>query len=301
VIERHFDRSLQGLAYTVDTAIPINDPSLFEAYRDELWRLQDITGKPIDVVVNDTLKRSLGLLKQNDDDTGRRFTTAMEGLIAEFGCAVICNAHQPKSGPDAGIAGSGDFNANCPVTPHLIGEKDERGRLTAIECRFEPKFRVGPVPKPFTARAISVALPKPVGGVVSDLVLVALSDAEQAARKPARAARLVEQEDCRIIERALCEAGARDLDTGLTTEVFVLRLVGPRREGESDNDYATRKTQWKAKLDNGARRSPAFARFFEMDHRGGNREDAVRIPRPVRRWFTKTEPQPAPVPPANEY
>lgn len=285
VIERHFDRSLQGLVYTVGTAIPINDPNLFEAYRDELHRLQDITGKPIDIVVNDTLKRSLGLLKQNDDDTGRRFTAAMEGLIADFGCPILCNAHQPKSGPDGAIAGTGDFTANCPVTPHLIGKKDGRQQLASIECRFEPKFRVGPAPQPFTVKAVPVALPKLVAGVASDLVLVAISEAEQASRAPSRAARMAEEEDCRRIERTLCEAGARDLDSGLTTEVLVVRLVGSRWEGESDNDYAKRKKSWKDRLDNGARRpegNPAFGRYFDLDHRG---DRSLRIPRPVRKWF----------------
>jgi hypothetical protein len=191
--------------------MPINDPSLFEAYRDELRRLQDITGKPIDVVINDTLKRSLGLLKQNDGDTARRFTMAMEGLIAEFGCSILCNAHQPKSGADGGVVGSGDFTANCPVTPHLIADHDGTGRLAGITCRFEPKFRVGPAPLPFVAKTVSVPLPRPVAGFASDLILTALSEDEQAGRiMPARAARLSEQEDCREIER-VCATGGRTI------------------------------------------------------------------------------------------
>jgi hypothetical protein len=285
-IEQRFERSLQGLVYTVDTAIPINDPNLFNIYRDELRRLQDIAGKPIDIIANDTLKRSLGLLKQNDDDTGRRFTLAMEGLIDEFACPILCNAHQPKSGPDGAIAGSGDFTANAPVTPHLMSEKDSSGRLISVECRFEPKFRVGPAPMPFTARCEPVTLPAPIGGVVSDLVLVALTAAEQAGRiTPAKARLLSEQEDRRTVERVLAEQGAHDLDSGLLGEVLSGYLAGGRLDGETENEHALRKRGWKTKLDNGARRpegNPAFAGLFDMDARG---DGTPRIPRPMRRWF----------------
>ena len=290
-IEQHHQRSLQGLVYTVETAIPINDPSLFEAYRDELRRLQDITGKPIDVVLNDTLKRSLGLLKQNDDDTARRFTMAMEGLVAEFACPILCNAHQPKSGADGGVAGSGDFTANCPVTPHLVAEHDSTGRLAGIRCRFEPKFRVGPMPLPFTVRTVSVPLPRPVAGITSDLVLTALSAEEEAGRvTPARAARLSEQEDCREIERVCRERAAHDLDSGITTEVLTTYLAGNRREGEAENDHAQRRHEWKQRLDNGARRpkgNPYLAGYFAMDHRG---DGTLRVPRPVRKWFVPRAP-----------
>jgi hypothetical protein len=286
VIETQFGQSLQGLVYTVGTAIPINDPNLFNAYQDELRRLQDLTGKPIDIVVNDTLKRSLGLLKQNDDDTGRKFTFAMEGLIEEFGCPILCNAHQPKSGADGAIAGSGDFTANCPVTPHLIGEKDGLGRLVSMECRFEPKFRVGPAPAPFAARAVLVTLPKPVGGVTSDLVLVALTPLEQAQRvTPAKAARLSEQEDRRTVERVLSDRKAQDLDTAISTEYLAQLLAGDRHDGETENDHLGRRYAWKQKLDNGARRpagNPTFAGLFAMDNRG---DASLAIRRPVRRWF----------------
>jgi hypothetical protein len=285
-IETHYQQSLQGLVYTVQTAIPINDLSLFEAYRSELKRLQDITGRPIDIVLNDTLKRSLGLLKQNDDDTARRFTMSMEGLIDEFGCTIICNAHEAKSGPDGGIAGSGDFTANCPVTPHLIAVRDG-GKLMGISCRFEPKFRIGPAPEPFTVKTVAVPLPRPVAGFTSDLVLRAMSAEEEAQRPtPAREARLSEQEDCREIERVCGEHGAHDLDSGMTTEVITLSLAGARREGESENDYAARRHAWKQRLDNGARRpegNPRLARYFAMDNRGG--EGTLRIPRPIRKWF----------------
>jgi hypothetical protein len=178
-IEQHYGRSLEGLAFTTDLAIPLTDPRLFEAYRDELRRIQDITGKPIDLIVNDTLTRSLGTLNPNDAETGQLFTTAMEALIDEFGATLICNAHEPKTGGT--ISGTQVFLNNAPVTPNLTREgKDDTD--FRIRCTMEPKFRIGPKPKPFTVKGHLVPLPKPVAGTSTDLVFKMLAPAEEPRR-----------------------------------------------------------------------------------------------------------------------
>jgi AAA domain len=173
-IERFHDTSLQGLVCTVDGSIPVGNAGsakdLLSAYRDELHRLQDESGKAVEIIGNDHLKKSLGALKQNDDDAARQFTAVMEKLASEFGCTIICNAHQPKYGAEGLIAGSGDFTAACAVTPHLKAVTDGRKRLIGIDCEFDPKFRIGPKPDAFNVRALPVELPAPVAGFPTDLV-----------------------------------------------------------------------------------------------------------------------------------
>jgi hypothetical protein len=119
------------------------------------------------MILNDTLGRSIAGLKPNDQETGQIFTSAMERLIAEFETTILCSAHQPKSGD--GISGTQVFLDNAPVTPHVEGIKSG-GQLHGFKVTMEPKFRVGPPPKPFTVKARAVALPEVVNGSHSDLV-----------------------------------------------------------------------------------------------------------------------------------
>ena len=167
-IEQHYRRSLDGLVFTTDLAIPLTDPALFARYRDELRRIQDITGKPIDMILNDTLGRSIQGLKANDQETGYRFTAAMEQLIGEFNTTILCSAHDNKSASGT-ISGTQTFLDAAPVTPHIEGLKTA-GELRGFKVTMEPKFRVGPPPKPFTVRALPVVLPSAVNGSHSDIV-----------------------------------------------------------------------------------------------------------------------------------
>jgi len=57
-----------------------------------------------------------------------------------------------------------------PVTPHIEGYRTSGNQLTGFTVTMEPKFRVGRPPKPFTVRALSVALPKSVNGAHTDLI-----------------------------------------------------------------------------------------------------------------------------------
>jgi hypothetical protein len=168
-IEQHYARSLEGLVFTTDLAIPLTDPTLFARYRDELKLIQDMTGKPIDLIVNDTLGRSIHGLNPNDQETGHIFTAGMEGLIQEFNTTLICSAHRPKSDSST-ISGTQVFLDNVPVTPHIEGHRTGGNQLTGFTVTMEPKFRVGPPPKPFTVRALAVVLPKPVNGAHTDMI-----------------------------------------------------------------------------------------------------------------------------------
>jgi len=166
-IEEHFCRSLEGLVFTTDTAIPLTDPNLLDAYRADLHAIQRITGKPIDLIVNDTLTRSLGEMKPNDAETGQLFTTVMETLIRDFNTTILCTAHEPKTGGT--ISGTQVFLNNARVTPHLerVGKDDTDFRIV---CEMEPKFRIGPKPKPFTVLGRAVPISSGIDGVASDLV-----------------------------------------------------------------------------------------------------------------------------------
>lgn len=166
-IEQRYGRSLDGLLYTTDLALPLDDLPLFAECVAEIRRIRDLAGRPIDAIFDDTLGRSLGTLPPNDGETGHPFTVAMEKLIAEFGCSVIVNAHEPKTGGT--ISGTQRFLDNAPVTPHVEGIKSGP-ELRGFKVTMEPKYRIGAPPKPFTAHAEPVALPEPVNGSHTDLV-----------------------------------------------------------------------------------------------------------------------------------
>src|SRR5262249_31984935 len=72
-IAQHHKRPLQGPVYTTDLALPLDNPDVFEECREEIRRIQRETGKPIDLIVDDTLGRSLGSLPPNDGETGHKF------------------------------------------------------------------------------------------------------------------------------------------------------------------------------------------------------------------------------------
>jgi hypothetical protein len=227
-IEEYFGRSLEGLVYTTDLAIPITDPNLLSEYRDELRLIQDISGKPIDLVLNDTLTRSLGGLKPNDAETGQQFTQAMEALISEFNTTIICNAHEPKTGGT--ISGTQVFLNNAPVTPHLerVGKDDTDFQII---CEMEPKFRVGPKPKPFTVKGHAVPIPKRVDGIASDLVFKITEPSERAGKSDKEPLRL------RVIV-ALREL-TNTSDDYVTVPVVAATLY-PKELDEEDKDYRKR-------------------------------------------------------------
>jgi hypothetical protein len=226
-IEHHYVRSLEGLVFTTDLAIPLTDRSLFQRYRDELKLIQDITGKPIDLIVNDTLGRSIHGLKPNDQETGQIFTAGMEGLIQEFNTTILCVAHQPKS--DSGtISGTQVFLDNAPVTPHIVGTK-LGGQLSKFRVTMEPKFRVGAPPKPFTAVARTVPLPTPVNGSHSDLIFTTEPGSGQGfAGSEVRTAILaaLPKDGTKMHIQCVCDA------TGLTKDTIGRHVRGMRAGGK---------------------------------------------------------------------
>jgi hypothetical protein len=229
-IESYNECELQGKVFVVENAIPLHKQGLRKSYVDELHRLQDITGKHIEIIGNDTLKRSLGSLSQNDDDTAREFTDMMEGLSEEFGATILCNSHQPKSGAARGIAGAGDFMDCGPVTPHLIGRKHPKTQqLLGVKCVFEPKFRIGPTPPSFYAECVTVPLLEPYNGHTSDLVLVSDSRGDEAP-EPAEG-----PTQFQIWHDLLTQLGRRDWEHGLTDRQWAAELV-KRGFGEGDDE-----------------------------------------------------------------
>jgi hypothetical protein len=147
---------------------------MFEECKEEIRRVQRETRRPIDAIIDDTLGRSIGVLPENAAETGHIFTREMEGLIQEFQCPVIVNAHEPKSGGT--ISGTQRFLNNAPVTPKIEGEKDAGKQLVGFTVTMDPKYRIGPTPKPFSVKAITVSIPEPVNGASSDLVFVVKED-----------------------------------------------------------------------------------------------------------------------------
>jgi hypothetical protein len=91
--------SLEGLLFTADIAIPLTDKDLLRRYRDELRAIEDIAGRKIDLIMNDTLGRSIAMLNPNDQQTGQIFTAAMDELVREFGHRLCAWRINPRARP----------------------------------------------------------------------------------------------------------------------------------------------------------------------------------------------------------
>jgi hypothetical protein len=167
-IAQHYNWNPQGRVFSTDLALPLDDPETLQECWNEIDRVRRETGKPIDAIFDDTLARTIGSLPPNDGETGHRFSMHMEALIREFGCPVIVNAHEPKSGGT--VSGTQRFLDYCPVTPHIIGHKTPDLQLTGFTVKMEPKYRIGPTPKPFSVAATTVRLPQVVNGAHTDLI-----------------------------------------------------------------------------------------------------------------------------------
>jgi hypothetical protein len=224
-VAKHYGRSVEGLVFTTDLALPLDNDAVFKECVEEIRRIQRETGKPIDAIIDDTLGRTLGSLPPNDGETGDKFTRYMEELIREFRCPVIVNAHEPKAGGT--ISGTQRFLDNCPVTPHIKGHKDGDLQLTGFTVRFEPKYRIGRTPKPFSVEAQTVELPAPVNGSHTDLVFTTTS---RPAERDEYRGQVVE-----AIAHLLKQEGGE-----YTNVPAVCRHLNPIEEGESEEDYKKR-------------------------------------------------------------
>ncbi len=270
-IEKKYGRSLDGLVFTVADAIPIYDPDA-EKYFDEIRRVEKETGERFVLFLNETLKRSIGANNQKDHEIGAQFNKTMEDLIKEFGATMICTAHQPKSGADAGIAGSQTFMDNAPVTPHLIRiGKDP----FEIRCEFEPKFCVGPKPQPFTVKGSPVALGKTIGGHSTDLVFMALSAAEE---RQARKRNAAWESDVMNVKRALWRLKAIGADRSRTTLVLATDIVSYAETGvwKTDSERLEKVGDLVKRLRNSARSTT----------RGGRAESSADHV-PLWPWFER--------------
>ena len=284
VLETHYGVTLDRV-FTVDGAFPVTDADLAEKMCEEMTRIEKQTGEKIVIAMNDTLKRSIGAMPQNAGETGMMFTTAMETVIRRFGCTILVNAHQPKSGAEGKIAGTGTFIDNAPVTAHLRDISPGK-ELSEIICDFEPKFRIGPKPKPFVVKAIAVPLAQPVAGFSSDLVFQALEPAE-AAQRAAQHHKEVNA-DTREMRRVIFEEGAHTRETGLWTPRFAELLTGAVNLYKDENAYRVKVEEWKRKLNSGAnprkqrsgKKSPAkFEGWFEKDMIDGKGEVRWFLPK----------------------
>jgi RecA-family ATPase len=221
-IERQYaaaHRGLHGRVLVVPAAIPIDGSAESQETVAKLWR--DLArlqkgGRKVRMIVNDTLKKSLGPLESNKSEVAHAFSRHMDTLADHFECAVLVNAHMPKSGN--GIGGSKDFENAASWTYELTGLKDSDNRLTGIEAKGV-KARTGQQPGKFRVTAERVPLEKPVGGNTHDLVMVWQQDV-----KPARPD--VDAIVVRVRE-VLDAKGAIDKEHGIMTETLIGELVGP--------------------------------------------------------------------------
>jgi hypothetical protein len=208
-----------------DHALPVGQEDRLEADLNDLRELQyelEDMGERIALIVNDTLKRSIDTMQANDSAVAAKFTNVVEGLRKEFGCAVLVNAHPPKSG--TGIGGSEDILNAATHSFHLIGRKDGPWLKSVRCCQLaDDKNRVGVV-EPFVVDCRLVELPKAVGGNTHDVILGNY-------RKDGTKAK---QDDAPVVEcTAEVEAPAVD------PEKRVEEICERHRQGQSNKRIAT--------------------------------------------------------------
>lgn len=182
-----YNRSVEGRIYVAPVALPVDDDEKLKYLKGKVHDIQRASGRPIDAILNDTLGRSLGSKSPNDAEVAQYFSVVMEGLTKEFGCAVICTAHQPKAGGT--IAGSQIFVNNAPVTIHVEGDFDTDNQLIGFSNKFAPKYRIGPTPPRFRVIAETVTLPWASNNNRTDIVFRMAAEPEadaegKAPRKP---------------------------------------------------------------------------------------------------------------------
>jgi uncharacterized protein YndB with AHSA1/START domain len=178
------NRSIEGHIFVSSIALPAGEDkaALRQACFDEVRRIQAITGKKIDALFNDTTGRSVGTDNINDAPVAQNFCDVANEAIHEFHCPFISTAHDPKAG--GSIAGSQVFENNASVTAFIEGEFDENRKLTGFNVTFTPKYRCGPTPDAFYAKAETVTLPWEVNGVNTDVVF-RVADGSARRGKPA--------------------------------------------------------------------------------------------------------------------
>jgi len=273
VAQKYCDGDLARLnTFTVQTAIPLDDPNLWEKYYDEVKRFVKKRG-PLGCIGNDTLKRSIGSLKQSENETADRFTKVMEGLAKEFSCSVICNAHEPKAGASGYIAGSKDFTNAASVTPHLIRTSEKPFN---VKIEFEPKYRIGARPSPILIHGHAQQLPAPVSGQTSDLCFTAVSDAE-AQRLSVETGPVAElRGDRETVAAALVRLKWHEFIGGGITPTFAAYLAGDAANYKNRAEYDNAVTTWGKKLLNGTRSRTTkkgkkmrtrYDGYFEIDNR----------------------------------
>src|SRR5262249_17467060 len=107
-------------------ALPLDDEAALDKYLAALHfhhgRLK-AEGKRIGLVANDTLKRSIGTLDANRNETAAKFSQVFEGIAADLGCAVLVNAHDTWSSGE--IGGSKDYTNFVPWSLHTPRRRQE--------------------------------------------------------------------------------------------------------------------------------------------------------------------------------
>lgn len=232
-------------------------------------------GAPLRLIGLDTLSRALQAGNVSDPDTAQLAINAMQRIIDETGCTVLCTAHVAKAEGSDTIKGAGEFGDSADTYIRLERDK-EAGIVTATLGKQSD----GPDGLKFAFRFKAVIVGEGRRGDIwsGGIEAADVPETAKGGRRPDKAeegARLILTAYGRAFDekavpiRALGANGAQgvELDRLRTWALDRLQFGGPvpaREADESEKDHAARLRTWRGS------RNTAFNRA--LDHlRGGNR------------------------------
>jgi hypothetical protein len=225
-------------------------------------------GAPLRLIGLDTLSRALRAGNVSDPDTAQLAINAMQRIIDETGCTVLCTAHVAKAEGSDTIKGAGEFGDSADTYIRLERDK-EAGLVTATLGKQSD----GPDGLKFAFRFKPVIVGEGKRGDIwsGGIEGADVPEAAKGGRRPDKAeegARLIMTAYGRAFDekavpiRALGAHGAQgvELERLRTWALDRLQFGGPAplREGdESEKDHAARLRTWRGS------RNTAFNRALD--------------------------------------
>lgn len=272
------DVTVNPPVYVRDGCPDLTDADAVAAFISEVNAMKpqfERRGAPLRMIGLDTLSRALRAGNVSDPDTAQLAINAMQRIIDETGCTVLCTAHVAKAEGSDTIKGAGEFGDSADTYIRLERDK-EAGIVTATLGKQSD----GPDGLKFAFRFAPVIVGEGRRGDIwsGGIDAADVPETPKGGRRPDKAeegARLIMGAFGRALDekavpiRALGASGAKGVETERlrTWALDRMQFGGPapiREADESEKDHAARLRTWRGS------RNTAFNRALEY-LRSGNR------------------------------
>lgn len=175
------------------------------------------------LVVIDTMSRAMAGLNENDAGDAGRYLNVADGMVREFGCAVLTVMHEGKD-EGRGVRGSSAFAAGFDVVWKMEAD------TAALTARMTPvKLKDDASPEPIHLRGRQVTTPNGKSSLVFDLI-------PKDVWSQSKGRRIITHAD---VGRALVSLGAINGQT-VQTQVLAVAVAGP--DADDNRVDAVKKT-----------------------------------------------------------